>query len=66
MPIGILKKRNIRNIYKKKNIVGVHIKYEKPKNNYFVFYNNFKKSFLKNSILEIFNDKKIKMELKRL
>ena len=66
VPIGILKKRNIRNIYKKKNIVGVHIKYEKPKKNYFVFYNNFKKSFLKNSILEILNDKKIKIEFKRL
>ena len=66
VPVDILKKRNTRNIYKKKNIVGVHIKYEKPKKNYFVFYNDFKKSFLKKSIEEILNDKKIKMAFKRL
>lgn len=66
VPINILKKRNTRNIYKKKSIVGVHIKYEKPKKNYFVFYNDFKKSFLKKSIAEILNDKKIKMAFKRL
>jgi len=66
VPLDILKKRNTRNIYKKKNIVGVHIKYEKPKKNYFVFYNDFKKSFLKKSIAEILNDKKIKMAFKRL
>lgn len=66
VPVDILKKRNTRNIYKKKNIVGVHIKYEKPKKNYFVFYNDFKKSFLKKSIAEILNDKKIKMAFKRL
>ena len=65
VPVDILKKRNTRNIYKKKNIVGVHIKYEKPKKNYFVFYNDFKKSFLKKSIAEILNDKKIKMAFKR-
>ena len=66
VPIVILKKRNTRNIYSKKNIVGVHIKYKKPKKNFLVFHNNFKKSFLKNSILKILNNKKIKKGLKNL
>jgi adenylylsulfate kinase-like enzyme len=66
VPIEILKKRNTRNIYNKKNIVGVHIKYKKPKKNFLVFRNSFKKSFLKNSILKILNNKKIKKALKNL
>ena len=47
VPVGILKKRNARNIYKKKNIVGIDIKYSKPINNDFTLKNNFKQLYLK-------------------
>lgn len=57
--IDTLKKRNVRGVYSnKKNIVGLDIPYTKPKNNNFVFKNNFKKNFLKNS------NKKLKKVIK--
>ena len=66
VPIKILKKRNIRNVYSnKKNVVGIDIKYKKPLNNYFIFHNNFKKKFLIYAKKKILLDKKIKKILKR-
>ena len=65
-PIEILKKRNIRNIYKKRNIVGADIKYSKPKGNYFIFKNNFKKLHLKKAIDKILNNKKIRKAFKKI
>ena len=66
VPIETLKKRNIRNIYKKKNIVGVDIKYQKPSKNDFVIRNNFTKIFLKKEIKKLFKNIKVIRSLKRL
>lgn len=66
VPINILKKRNIRNVYSnKKDVVGIGINYKKPSKNYFVFNNNFKKQFLNITIKKILSDKKIKKILKK-
>lgn len=64
VPIDILRKRNIRNVYKKKNVVGINIKYIKPLNNDFVIKNNFKKLLLKKEVNKILNQKKINQLLK--
>ena len=66
MPIEVLKNRNIRNIYKKKNIVGLNIKYPKPIKNDFIFKNDFKLIYLKNSIDKILKNKKIKRKFKNI
>ena len=59
VPIKILKKRNVRNVYNKKNVVGVNIKYTKPKNNNFIIKNDFKIKTLKSEIDNIIKHKKI-------
>jgi adenylylsulfate kinase-like enzyme len=64
VPIDILRERNIRNVYKKKNVVGINIKYIKPLNNDFVIKNNFKKLLLKKEVNKILNHKKINQLLK--
>ena len=64
-PINTLKKRNVRNVYKKKDIVGINIKYTKPTNNDLILKNNFKKLFLKKAVNIILNDKKIKNTFKK-
>tara|TARA_B100000579_G_scaffold136450_1_gene110700 strand:- start:1691 stop:2212 length:522 start_codon:yes stop_codon:yes gene_type:complete len=64
VPITILKARNSKNIYKKKNIVGVDIRYLKPIENDFIFKNDFKLIYLKNSIDKILKNKKIQRKLK--
>lgn len=67
VPVSILKKRNVRNIYSnKKNVVGVDIKYNKPQNNYITLKNNFKKNFLKIARKKILSDKKIIRLLKKI
>ena len=66
VPIEVLKNRNIRNIYKKKNIVGLNIKYPKPIKNDFIFKNDFKLIYLKNSIDKILKNKKIKRKFKNI
>lgn len=66
VPIAILKDRNIRNIYKKKNIVGIDIKYPRPTKNDFIFKNNFKLLYLKNSIDKILKNKTIKKKFKNI
>ena len=66
VPIEILKKRNIRNIYKKRNIVGVDIKYSKPKGNYLIFKNNFTRVYLKKAINKLLNRKKIMKTFKKI
>lgn len=66
VPIETLKKRNIRNIYKKKNIVGVDIKYKKPSKNDFIIRNNFTKILLKKEIKKLFKNIKVIRSLKRL
>ena len=65
VPIKVLKERNVRNIYRKKNIVGVDIKYLKPVNNHFIIKNNFKKSHMNKEINKILNYKKITKLLKK-
>ena len=64
VPITILKARNLKNIYKKKNIVGVDIRYSKPVDNDFVFKNNFKLIYLYDSIDKILKNKKIQKRFK--
>ena len=64
VPIKILKARNLKNIYKKKNIVGVDIRYSKPVDNDFVFKNNFKLIYLYDSIDKILKNKKIQKRFK--
>jgi adenylylsulfate kinase len=63
--LNTLKKRNVRNVYKKKDIVGINIKYTKPTNNDLILKNNFKKLFLKKAVNIILNDKKIKNTFKK-
>ena len=65
VPIDILKKRNVRNIYKKKDIVGINIKYSKPTKNDLIIKNNFTKFFLKKEVNNILNDRKIKKTFKK-
>jgi adenylylsulfate kinase-like enzyme len=65
VPVDILRERNIRNVYKKKNVVGINIKYIKPLNNDFVIKNNFTKLLLKKEVNKILNHKKINQLLKR-
>ncbi len=66
VPITLLKDRNVRNIYRKKNIVGVDIRYSKPIKNDFIFKNKFKLIYLKSSIDKILKDKKVKKRFKTL
>ena len=66
VPFVILKKRNVRNIYKKKNIVGLDIKYPIPNKNDFIFKNNFKLIYLKSSIDKILKNRRIKKIFKNL
>ena len=67
VPISVLKVRNNKKIYsKKRNVVGMDIFYNKPKNNDFVFHNNYKQSFLNKSFKEIFKNKKIKKTLNKI
>ena len=65
VPVNILKKRNVRGIYKKRNIVGIDIKYPKPNKNDLILKNNFTKEYLKKSIITILNNIKIKSILKK-
>tara|TARA_B100001057_G_scaffold492224_1_gene584150 strand:+ start:6845 stop:7360 length:516 start_codon:yes stop_codon:yes gene_type:complete len=65
VPIEVLKRRNVKNIYKKKFIVGLDIKYPKPTKNFLIFKNNFNKLFLKKSIHKVLNNKKIIKVLKK-
>ena len=66
VPFVILKKRNVRNIYKKKNIVGLDIRYPIPNKNDFIFKNNFKLIYLKSSIDKILKNRRIKKIFKNL
>ena len=66
VPFVILKKRNVRNIYKKKNIVGLDIRYPIPNKNDFIFKNNFKFIYLKSSIDKILKNRRIKKIFKNL
>ena len=66
VPFVILKKRNVRNIYKKKNIVGLDIRYPIPNKNDFIFKNNFKLIYLKSSIDKILKNRRIKKRFKNL
>jgi adenylylsulfate kinase-like enzyme len=65
VPIHILKRRNIRNVYTKKNVVGININFLKPKKNFLVIKNNFKKKYLYQEIRKFLKNKKIKKLLKR-
>ena len=59
VPIHILKKRNIRNVYRKKNVVGINISFSKPKKNFLVIKNNFKKKCMHQEIKKFLQNKKI-------
>lgn len=65
VPIHILKKRNIRNVYTKKNVVGININFSRPKKNFFVIKNNFKKKYMHTETRKFLQNKKIKKILKR-
>lgn len=67
VPVSILRKRNVRKIYSNKtNVVGVHIKYKKPLNNYINLKNNFNKNFLIDAVKKILNNKNIKKSLNNI
>lgn len=66
VPLKILKKKNNKKIYlNKRNVVGLDIKYHKPKKNNFIFFNNYKYSFLINSTKQILEDNNVKKILKK-
>ena len=49
----------------KRNVVGLDIKYHKPKKNNFIFFNNNKYTFLINSTKQILEDNNVKKILKK-
>ena len=65
VPIDTLKNRNVKGIYKKRKVIGVNIKYTKPKNNDLIFKNNFTQQYLKKSIIKIQKNIKIRTTLKK-
>jgi adenylylsulfate kinase-like enzyme len=65
VPIQILKKRNIRNVYAKKNVVGIDINFSIPKKNFLIIKNNFKKKYMNEEIRKFLQNKKIKKLLKK-
>tara|TARA_B100001057_G_C22380556_1_gene768233 strand:- start:132 stop:647 length:516 start_codon:yes stop_codon:yes gene_type:complete len=67
VPVHILKKRNVRKIYSNKNnVVGIHINYKKPINNYMTFKNIFNKKFLIQATKKILTNKNIRNSLKKI